>query len=72
MRDAQDVLRVNEIACQQPFDLFLSSVTGPYIALDAKSLLALYSLIGKEVYLVGPDDINPKYFSKLIKRMKLA
>lgn len=72
MKDRDDVIRVNQIASQQPFDLSLSTMAGPYIAIDAKSLLAMFSLIGREVYLVGPDDLNPKYFSKLIKRMKLS
>ena len=72
MKTQEDVIRVNEIASRQMFDLFLSTVNGPYISVDAKSLLAMFSLIGREVYLVAPDDLNPKYFSKLIKRMKLS
>ena len=72
MRNEKDVLRVNEIACRQPFDLYISTVNGSYSYADAKSLLGLFNYIGREVYLVGPDDIDPKYFSKLIKRMKLS
>lgn len=72
MKDEKDVLRVNSIACRQPFDLYVSSRTGSYYWIDAKSLLGLFSVIGQEMYLVGPDDIDPKYFSKLIKKMKFS
>lgn len=67
LNDKQDVMRLNNVACQQIFDM---SVSTDSTIVDAKSLLALFTLIGKpNIHLVAPDDINPRYFSKLIKRM---
>lgn len=39
---------------------------------DAKSLLALFSLLGREASLVAPDGISPKQFQKVVDRMHLT
>ena len=39
---------------------------------DAKSLLALFTLVGKSAILVAPDHLNPKRFMKLIEKMGIA
>lgn len=65
----EDVQRINRIACEQPFDMSLSSGS---MIVDAKSLLALFNFVGKKTYIIAPDDINPNYFNKIIKRMKVA
>ena len=39
------------------------------IIIDAKSLLALFSLIGKTVNLVAPDSADPEKFMNLIKKI---
>ena len=37
--------------------------------LNAKSLLGLYSLIGKRVYIVAEDNVNPNKFLKVVEKM---
>lgn len=71
MKNDKDVYRVNKVACEQPFNLTISSIEGPSVILNAKSLLGLFSLIGKQVYLVAPDHANPMEFDKIIRKMKL-
>lgn len=66
LSSTEDANRVNEVACQQTFDMSISY--GADIV-DAKSLIALYPFVGKEVFIVVPDEINEKYFRKIIKRM---
>lgn len=68
LRDRAAVERLNAIACEQIFDL---SVSCKDAIVDAKSLLALFSFIGKKAFLVAPDEIKPKYFEKMIKQMRL-
>lgn len=64
----EDVERLSRIASEQPFDM---GVHTNVVMLDAKSLLALYTLIGQKVAIVAPDGLNPNYFAKLVKKMKL-
>ncbi len=47
----EDVQRINRIACEQPFDMSLSSGS---MIVDAKSLLALFNFVGKKTYIVAP------------------
>ena len=71
MKNDKDVYRVNKIASQYPYDLTISSIDGPQVILNAKSLLGLFSLIGKKVYLVAPDHSSPSEFDKIIKKINL-
>ena len=71
MKNDKDVYRVNKVASQCPYDLNISSIDGPSVILNAKSLLGLFSLIGKQVYLVAPDHSSPSEFDKIIKKMKM-
>jgi hypothetical protein len=65
----EDVYNLNLIASQQPYDMFVSYGCDVY---DAKSLLALYDLIGKEVNIVAPDRVDPKEFAHVVKKMGLV
>ncbi len=69
LNTVEDIQRLNQVATSEQFDM---SVSCGHIMIDAKSLLALFALIGREVSLVAPDDISVKYFQKTIKRMKLS
>lgn len=64
----EDVYNLNIIACQQPYDMFVSYGHDIY---DAKSLIALYTLIGKEVNIVAPDRVDPTEFANVVKKMGL-
>lgn len=71
MKNDKDVYRLNKVASQCPYDLTISSIDGPMVILNAKSLLGLFSLIGRNVYLVAPDHSSPVEFEKIIKQIKL-
>lgn len=66
LKDKEDVQRLNEMACEQPFNIHVSC--GHQI-LNAKSILALFALIGrKNVYLVAPDHMKAESFMDMIKK----
>jgi len=69
IKDRNAVERLNQVASQQMFDM---SVSCGNAIVDAKSLLALFEFIGKKVYIVAPDELDPRYFMKIVKKMKLA
>ena len=64
--DNQQVERINELARKAPYEVWLTDDT---VMLDARSLLGLFALVGKRVNLVAEDDVNPKAFAKLVKKM---
>ena len=66
LNNKKDILRLNELATKESFNLKVSNGS---IIIDAKSLLALFSLIGKTVNLVAPDSADPKRFMNLIKKI---
>ena len=61
----EDLLRFSELASQEDFPIYISTTYGQ---LDAKSLLALFTILGKDVNIVAPDheDAN-KFFDFLEK-----
>ncbi len=69
MKDANDVQRVSNIAAQSGIDL---SVSCGNTMIDPRSIIALFTLMGKNAVLVGPDNINPTYFKRLVKKMGVA
>lgn len=66
LKTKEDVLRLNDLATKENFNLKVS--TGSII-IDAKSLLALFALIGKKVNLVASDRTDPETFSNFIKKI---
>ena len=66
LKTKEDVLRLNDLATKENFNLKVS--TGSII-IDAKSLLALFALIGKKVNLVVSDRTDPETFSHFIKKI---
>jgi hypothetical protein len=66
LKTKEDVLRLNDLATKENFNLKVS--TGSII-IDAKSLLALFTILGKEVHLTVPDHVEVEKFSKFIKKL---
>ncbi len=66
IRDEAQVEKINELACESPYEVWLATDT---VMLDARSLLGLYSLVGKQAMVVAEDDVDPKGFGKLVSRM---
>lgn len=65
---AEDVYNLSAVACEQPYDMFVSCEHNIF---DARSLLALHVLVGKEVNIVAPDRVDPDKFMKAVKKMGL-
>lgn len=67
IKDKAQVEKINKLACDAPYEVWLSSGS---VMLDARSLLGLYALIGKRVHVVAEDDVNPAAFSRLVDSME--
>ena len=66
LANKEDIFKLNKLATKESFNLKVSNGS---IIIDAKSLLALFSLVGKTVNLVAPDSADPERFMNLIKKI---
>jgi hypothetical protein len=48
------------------------SVSSGTAMIDPRSLLGLFNFVGKKVNLIAPDEMDPNYFMKLVKKMGVA
>lgn len=62
----EEIQKLNEIASEQPFEI---NVSKGLVTINAKSLLALFALIGEKVNLVAPDHADPQAFIDAVKKM---
>ena len=62
----EDLYRLSELASKEDFSIFLSTSTEIF---DAKSLLALFTILGKEVSLIAPDHADSAKFTKFIEKL---
>lgn len=70
LKNKDDILRLNKVASEAPCRLTISTITGPAVYLDARTLLGLFPFMGQQLYLVGPDHMSPKAFDKIVKRIE--
>ena len=61
----EDLYRFSELASEEDFNIYISTTSGQ---LDAKSLLALLTLLGKEVNIVAPDHVNAAAFQEFLDK----
>lgn len=61
----EDLYRFSELASKEDFNIYISTQYGQ---LDAKSLLALFTILGKEVNIVAPDHASADKFYDFLKR----
>ena len=66
IKNEGQIRRINQIASQAPYEVWLNSGT---VMLDARSLLGLFALVGKRANVVVEDDVAPRAFSKLTAQM---
>lgn len=66
LESQEDLYRLSEMACQEDFNIYISTNSE---VLDTKSLLALFSALGKEVRLVAPDHVDSSKFNKFIEKL---
>lgn len=60
----EDLRRFSELASQQDFNVYISTEYGQ---LDAKSLLALFTILNKEVNVVASDHADPNAFFAFLR-----
>lgn len=68
INSVDDIQRINDIASKQEFEVFISSGN---MMFDARSFVALFNLIGKDVNIIVEDNIDDKLFRKMFKKMKI-
>ena len=61
----EDLYRFSELASQEDFNIYISTQYGQ---LDAKSILALFTILGKDVNIVAPDHTNSDKFIAFLKK----
>jgi hypothetical protein len=60
----EDLHRFSEMASKQDFNIYISTPAG---MLDAKSLLALFTILNKEVNVVAPDHADATKFCAFLQ-----
>lgn len=66
IKDEAQVEKINRLACDAPYEVWLSSGT---VMLDARSLLGLFALVGKKAHVVVEDYVTPRSFQRLVTKM---
>ncbi len=66
IKSEEQVGRINRLACEAPYEVWISTDT---VMLDARSLLGLYALVGQRAKVVTEDGLNPKMVNRLVETM---
>ena len=66
IRDEAQVEKINRLACNAPYEVWLHAGN---VMLDARSLLGLFALVGRKANVVVEDDVAPRSFQKLVAKM---
>lgn len=66
IKSREQVERINRLACDTPYEVWLNAGT---VMLDARSLLGLYALVGRRVQVVAEDDVGPRRLDRLVSQM---
>ena len=67
IKSEEQVNRINRLACEAPYEVWLSTGT---VMLDARSLLGLYALVGQRAKVVTEDELDPKAVDRLVAKMR--
>ena len=66
IKSEDQVVRINRLACEAPYEVWLSTDT---VMLDARSLLGLFGLVGQRAKVVTEDGLAPRTLDRLVKKM---
>ena len=66
IKSDEQINRIHRLACEAPYEVWLSTDT---VMLDARSLLGLYALVGQRAKVVTEDGLDPKMVSRLVEQM---
>ena len=67
IKSKEDLYRLSELASKEDFPIYISTSYGQ---LDAKSLLALFTIVGQEINLVASDHANSHDFMRFIDKLQ--
>ena len=62
----EDLLRVSELASKEPYDIYINT---PFGSVNAKSLLGLFTMLGKEVNIVAGDGVDVEQFQHFLQKL---
>ncbi len=65
----EDLYKFSELASQEDFNIYISTDHGQ---LDAKSILALFTILGENVNVVAPDHLNAAKFQAFLNKYNNA
>ena len=66
IKSEEQVVRINRLACEAPYEVWLSTDT---VMLDARSLLGLFGLVGQRAKVVTEDSLSPRTLDRLVQKM---
>ena len=66
IKSQEQIEKINRLACETPYEVWLSSGS---MMLDARSLLGLFALVGRKAHVVVEDSVAPRSFQKLVAKM---
>ena len=66
IKNEAQVERINRLACQAPYEVWLFTRD---MMLDARSLLGLFALVGKRASVVVEDDVPAGSFDRMVAKM---
>lgn len=66
IKSQEQVEKINKLACDAPYEVWLSSGS---VMLDARSLLGLFALVGRKAHVVVEDNVAPRSFQKMVAKM---
>ena len=61
----EDLYRFSELASQEDYNIYIST---PYGQLDAKSILALFTILNRDVNIVAPDHVSIDKFCAFLEK----
>lgn len=66
IKSDEQINRIHRLACEAPYEVWLSTDT---VMLDARSLLGLFALVGKRASVVVEDDVPSGSFDRMVAKM---
>ena len=66
IKDKAQVEKINRLACDAPYEVWLSSGD---MMLDARSLLGLFAMVGRRAHVVVEDDVPSGSFDRMVAKM---
>lgn len=66
INSSEELYKLSEAASKEDYPIYISTEYG---LLDAKSVLALFTILGKEIKLVAPDHTSADKFVKFVENL---